>query len=164
MSSPSQIASGDQPGAHRVEETRRDELEPAERRKLAFSIRPVFLVQQIGTVVSVRGNGVRKRGRGDAWDRGNSSLDLLEHPDNALGLLHMALGNKNAQRLQTGGVESGLDMPQCLKCPDHQAGTDEQNQRQGCLQHHEAIPRLVSLFALTQRSSTGAKCRGHTLL
>src|SRR5262249_32648845 len=67
---PAVIAPGDQRCSDGLEETRRDELEAAQRRKLAFGIIAVFSIQQVSTVVAVIGYGVGERRRSHARNRG----------------------------------------------------------------------------------------------
>ena len=85
-------------------------------------------------------------------------MNLLESPDDLLRFFDVRLGKKNGQGLQLFGVcEPGLYLPQCLKRPDHQAGTDQQHHGQGHLQHYQGVPRAMRLAALAERPSPRAQ-------
>jgi hypothetical protein len=55
--------------------------------------------------------------------------------------------------------ESGRHPHQGAKGANHQAGTNQQNERQGNLQNHQGIASAVPLAALAERSSSLAKAR-----
>jgi len=58
------------------------------------------------------------------------------HAGDAVGFLHQAFGDENAQRLELLRVsESGLHLLESLKGADHQAGADQQHHRERHLRH-----------------------------
>ena len=128
---PGEIAAGDQRGAHGLKKARGHKLETAQGRHLALRVDVVLGVEDVGAVVAVGGDGVGKGSGGDAGKFGDFTADFLLHAEDALGLLHLAFGNVDAERLQLGGIrESRVDVPESLKGADHQAGADQQHHGQ----------------------------------
>ena len=67
------------------------------------------------------------------------------------GSFDLRIGNPDAHRLQLfRSGKAGIHVPQRTERTDHQAGTDQQDQRQPHLHDHEKITRAMPLLALAE--------------
>ena len=78
----------------------------------------------------------------------------LFHASRALTVWDLLRRNKNAHRLDLGRTsEAGIDATQRLECTHHQPRCHQQDKRQGYLHDDQYTARMVSLFALADRTA-----------
>ena len=148
---PGEIAPGDQGGARGFEESRGDELEPADGRDLPDGI---GLSSAKRTSLLLRPSSGASRWQRDRCHSRNrrqlirSWRSAFASPVRALSPAPSGIETRSSLEF-VGMCESGLNVPQRLKRPDHQAGTDQQHQRQRHLHDHQSIARAMPLPALS---------------
>ncbi len=92
--------------------------------------------------------------RSDAGNGGEFVQNLVLHPHHALGILCNRFRDHRMQYLDLFGVrESRLHAAQLLKRANHQAGADEQHERERHLHHDQRVARPVALPAVAERSA-----------
>ena len=159
---PREVAPGDERVAHRLQQSRRDELERADRRQLAL----------------LRSSGPRRRS--DRASRGRSSARRDVRPTDvtpgiaailsmiawcirttASGSFTWASGMLRLQRQHVLRIgEARIDVAQRLERADHQSRADQQHQRQRHLHDDQRAARAVTLAARAGVAAAAAQRRG----
>ena len=93
----------------------------------------------------------------DSGNRGEPVRDLLFHPDDLFVFFRLRTDNRDAEGLQRGGPdESGVDVGEGPEGANHQAGADEQDQREGYLNYDENAAGAMLFAALADGAAAFA--------
>ncbi len=157
---PGEVTSGDQPVAHGLEETGRDELEAPDGRDSALRVGVILGKNRIVVVRPVHGDRIGCGHRGDAWNGADLLHNRGVHAQGFFGIGHLRIRNRNPQRqdcFRRG--EAGLHLFERPEGPDHQSGADQQHQRHGHLRDHENAPGSVPFPSVARVAAAFAQAR-----
>ncbi len=156
---PGEIPAGEQRNPQCLEQTWSDGLGTLQWRN-AFGVRLALSGHHhVVLVVQLHGQCTGEGGGRDPWDPGDLIQDVLLHPCDALGLGGLPFRDGDTHRLDVIRVrKSRLDAPQRLEASNHEAGSDEQHDRQRDLYEHERVLRSM-LSTTWAQCSTVTSCR-----
>src|SRR6266403_59851 len=126
---PGEVAAGHERSAHGGQETGRDELEGAKRRKFAFGVGAAFHKDGVMPATVVHRDG---RGEGHGRDAGNRFhfvQDFFFHAGNRLSVFDLGFWNGDAEGLQFGGARKArVHFGHGAEGANHQAGANQENE------------------------------------
>ena len=154
---PGEIATGEQRNPKCLEKAGSDDLGSPQWRN-AFAVGLVLGGHHhVVLVFQLHRQRAGECGGRDPWDPGDLVQDVLLHPCDALGGGSLSLRDRDTHRLDVIRIgKSRLDASQRLEASNHEAGGDEQHDRQRDLHEHERVLRSMLSTTLAQRSSVTA--------
>src|SRR5262245_55884253 len=69
--------------------------------------------------------------RFSAWQRADSPLQLIEEGGDSFAGVVPGRRNRDPHRDDAIGIETEIDLSQRIECPDHQPGTDDEDDGKG---------------------------------
>src|SRR5258708_6382562 len=151
---PGDFTAGYQRRAGSVQVFGRNKSEGAERREFAPGVGVVLNEDGIMPASVGHGEHGDDSGGPDAWNRCEPAQDLFLRSDDLLILFHHGAGNGDAECLQCRGPsESGIDVGESAESANHQAGADQQDERESDLHDDKDTSRAMLLLALAERAA-----------
>ena len=140
-------AATDQPDAHRLEIAAGDRSEPGQRRERSLVDDSTFHHHAVAETGAREGQARGRGHGGDPRDGGQPIEDRVVGGDGRASSGVLPVGQSNAKRECRRGVETGVHRAQLLKAADHQAGRDDEHEREGDLPCHQQVPGAIAALA-----------------